>query len=268
MAIGHFTHTGSNIYLNHILRGQQKTTSNNYLAPFITTPSKLGPGAEPTNGPRLQMAPEDWSVPTAGDTQTIRDLVFPRSTLWRGDVVGLGVFNSSVGGQCLAYFIPDDGELIEVDDALVVLAGGLRHRFTAGFFSLALQNNILQDLYRAIPLPAPANHYLAHYTSAPAPAISPTAGGIEPTDTAYARQPVTANGVDFGPAAGGRIESASDFEYLIATASQGTPTHWGLHSSLTAGTFLLGGTISDNKAIAIGDQVIFPAGSLSVSLDA
>lgn len=80
MATGHLTNTGSNIYLNHLFRGQQKNTATPYLAPFLTMPSKQGPGSEPTGATRVMMTAQDWQAPVGGSTTTIKNLVFPRST--------------------------------------------------------------------------------------------------------------------------------------------------------------------------------------------
>jgi len=267
MAVGHLTNTGSNIYLNHLFRGQQKNTGTPYLAPFLTMPSKQGPGSEPTGATRVMMTAQDWQAPVGGSTTTIKNLVFPRSTGWNGNIVALGVFDSASGGSCLSYFIPDDGELIEVNDSLIVLAGGLLHRFDAGFMSLNLQNAIFNDLYRSVPLPLFSSLFVAHYSSAPAPNVSPTIGGTEPTDSAYNRQPVAINGTAFSAATGGQISTIIPFSYVPATVAQGNRTHWGLHDSSTAGNFQTGGVLAaPTKSVGIGDP--FTLDKITIGLDA
>lgn len=266
MATGHLTNTGSNIYLNHLFRGQQKNTGAPYLAPFVTMPSKQGPGSEPVGSTRILMSSQDWQAPVGGSTTTVRNLVWPRSTGWNGNVVALGVFDSASGGNCLAYFIPDDGELIEVNDSLIVLSGGLLHRFNAGFMSLNLQNAILNDLYRSIALPLFPSLSIAHYSSAPAPNFSPTIGGTEPTDVAYSRQPVAINGTAFGPATGGEISTIIPFSYGAATVSQGNRTHWGMHDAATAGNFQVGGILAPPKTLDAGDP--FTLSKVTIGLDA
>jgi hypothetical protein len=265
MATGHFTIQGSNLYLNHLFRGQQKSTGPSYLAPFITMPSKQGAGSEPAGSSRILMSALDWQAPAGGQTTTIRNLVFPRSTGWNGNVVALGIFDSASAGNCLAYYIPDDGELIEVNDSLIVLAGGLLHRFDAGFMSLNLQNAILNDLYRSIPLPIFPALSLAHYSSAPAPNVSPTVGGIEPTDPAYSRQPAATNGTVFNAASGGKITTSLPFTYTAATVSQGSRSYWGLHDAPTAGNFQIGGTLTP-KTVDIGDPLTIT--QITIGLDA
>jgi hypothetical protein len=268
MAIGRMTIAGANIYLNHLFRGQQKSSQVPWLAPFITMPSRMGPGAEPAGVSRISMSAIDWSAASAGAIQTIRNLAFPRSTGWNGNVVALGVFDSSSGGNCLSYFVPDDGEQIEVNDSLLILAGGLRHEFTAGFMSLNLQNAILNDLYRAVPLPIFSSLHLAHYSTAPAPVVSPTIGGTEPTDPAYARQPIAVNGTIFGAASGGQIATVPNIPaaaYAAATLAQGSRTHWGLHDAATAGNFQIGGLFATPKTVDIGDP--FVVDRITISLD-
>lgn len=266
MATGHITIAGSNIYLNHLFRGQQKNTGPAYLAPFLTMPSKQGAGAEPAGSTRILMVSADWQAPVGGQTTTIKNLVWPRSTGWSGNVVALGIFDSASGGNCLAYYIPDDGELIEVNDSLIVLAGGLLHRFDAGFMSLNLQNAILNDLYRSIPLPLFSSLSIAHYSSAPAPITSPTIGGTEPTDPAYSRQPVAINGTAFGVSTGGKISTVVPFSYLAATAAQGNRTHWGFHDAPTAGNFQVGGVLVPPKTVDVGDP--FTLTQVTIGLDA
>lgn len=265
MAIGKLTIAGANLYLNHLFRGQQKSTGQSWLAPFITMPSRMGPGAEPAGVPRIVMATTDWSAPAAGVAQTIKNLVWPRSTGWTGNIIALGVFDSASGGNCLSYFIPDDGEEIELNDSLLVLAGGLRHEFKAGFMSLNLQNAILNDLYRAVPLPIFPSLYLGHYSTPPAPPVSPTIGGMESADPVYARQPLPTNGTAFGAASGGQISSIIPAAYPAATIAQGNRTHWGLHDAMTGGNFQIGGTCTPPKTVDVGDP--FVVDRITISLD-
>jgi hypothetical protein len=265
MAIGRFTIAGANLYLNHLFRGQQKSTEPSWLAPFITMPSRYGSGAEPAGVTRISMSATDWSAPAAGATQTIRNLAWPRSTGWSGNVIALGVFDSSSGGTCLSYYIPDDGELIEVNDSLIVLSGGLRHEFKSGFMSLNLQNAIFNDLYRSVPLPIFPSLHLAHYSTAPAPAVSPTIGGTEPTDPAYSRQPVPVNGTAFGGASGGQISTIIPSAFVAATLAQGNRTHWGLHDAQTGGNFQIGGILNPPKQVDAGDP--FTIDRITIGLD-
>lgn len=265
MAIGRMTIAGANLYLNHLFRGQQKSNGQSWLAPFITMPSRMGPGAEPAGVSRIAMGALDWLAAAAGAIQTVRNIAYPRSTGWSGNIIALGVFDSSSGGNCLSYFVPDDGEQIEINDSLLVLSGGLRHEFKAGLMSLNLQNAILNDLYRAVPLPIFPSLYLAHYSTAPAPPVSPTIGGAEPIDSAYTRQPLPTNGTAFGGASGGQISTIIPAAYAAATISQGNRTHWGLHDAVTGGNFQIGGTCTPPKTVDIGDP--FVVDRITISLD-
>lgn len=269
MAVGSLSTVGSNIYLNHILRSQQKAAHTPYLAAFITTPTKNGAGAEPSGGgyARLQMDSADWSSPSAGSITTVNDLVFNRSTGWVGTVVGLGIYDSAVGGNYLAYYQLADGEIVENNDGVVILAGGLTHSFVSGFWSQTLQHNILSDLYKSVPLPVYASLFAATYTTAPAPAVSPTAGGTEPTDAAYIRQPVPTNGVGFSAPSNGTSSNAIQIAFPTATENQGTITHIGFHDAQTAGNYVLGGAVSP-KAININDYLSVSVGGCVISLDA
>lgn len=267
MATGQLTILGSNLFLDHLFRGNQLAQFSPYLAAFLTNPSQQGPGSEPSGGgySRLALQSSNFSTPSAATVTNVTDLIFDRSTGWQGNVVGLGLFDSSVSGRCFAFWNAQDVELIQSGDRLVVLSGGLTHQFlTTGYWSLLLQNGILDHLYKGIPLPLYPSMYLATYTSAP----TQTAGGTEPSTGGYIRQAVNINGVSFAAPAANTINSALPYQFPLATAAQGTQAFWGLHDNQSGGNYLLGGALNPTKDIQINDQLEFIAGSLTIQLDA
>ena len=265
MTSGKFTIVGANLYLDHLFRGIQKSQHTPNIGLFITTPTQQGPGSEPPGSGyvRRSLTSAVFSAPSDGETTTAEDIIFSRSTGWTGTVVGAGLFDSSSAGRCLTYWHSEDFELIEDKDRLIILAGGLTHRFLSGLWSTNLKNAILNDLYRSIPLPIYPSLYVASYTSAP----TATAGGTEPSGGGYVRQPLATNGTSFSPPASGEVRSSVPARFPLATAIQGTQSHWGLHTEQSGGQFVLGGTLTPPKAIAVGDQLELGAGDIRISLD-
>lgn len=266
MATGSFTIAGSHKILNHIFRGIDMGGFQAHLGAFLTNPTKLGPGQEPVGGgySRVPLLNSWFTTPVNGLISSAADIVFPRSTGWQGNVVGVGIFDSATSGNCYAYYMLEDYEQIEIADSLVILSGALSHSFlpTGNFWSYNVQNAILDHVYRNIPMAVYPSLWLATYKTAP----TPTAGGTEPTGGLYIRESVPVNGVSFGGPANGQIANAIPYEYALTTAAWGTLTHWGLHDQESGGNFILGGTMT-STVIDLSDQLGIGIGDLKISLD-
>lgn len=263
---GSFTDLGENLYQDHILGGQTKSTFQPYLGYFLTDSSETSQGTEPVGGgyARVAMTPDDWLTATNLVTQNVNDLACPRATATHGDVVGLGIFDSSVGGKCLVYFPAIDYEIIETRDSLIVLSGGLVHQFTDEGYSTLLKNAIFNDLYKAIPLPIYPTLWGAYCTGG-----SPTgaAFGTEPSGNAYSRIAIANNTSNFPPATGGTKSNGTTWEWPLSTGSQGTASHFGLFTASTGGVYLGRAPLNPPKTIAINDQLIVAAGDGTFTLD-
>lgn len=127
----------------------------------------------------------------------------------------------------------------------------------AGSFTDTFENQVLNVL-RATNITAPATVYVGLFTTA----TGETGGGTEVTGGSYARQAVT-----FGAPSGGAIANSADVTFPVATASWGTVTHIGIFDAVTAGNMLVWADLTASKTVASGDQVKFPAGNLTVSLN-
>lgn len=149
-----------------------------------------------------------------------------------------------------------------VRDRLIVLTGGLNHTFISGLYSNYLKNLILNDCYNVSPIPILPTIYAAYYSTAP----TATTGGTEPTGGGYVRQAVANSAVNFAPWSGGQKLLSSDILFPVATANQGTMTHFGWHDAETGGQFLAGGALDVAKSILINDQMKFLAGEIVHSL--
>lgn len=263
---GSFTDLGENLYLDHILGGVTKSTFQLYLGYFLTDASESSAGTEPVgNGySRIATTPDDWLTATTKTTQNVNDLKFPRATGIHGTIVGFGAFDSSAAGKCLVYFPAQDVEVVETRDSLIVLAGGLVHQFLEGGFSTYLKNAILNDLYKAIPLPIFPTLWASYFvTGAPTddtPATEPAVGS-------YSRVAVANNVTNFPAATGGSKSNASSWEWPLATAIQGTASYVGMHSASTGGQYLGYAPLNPVKEIGINDQLIVSAGDGVFTLD-
>ena len=264
MPTGSFTNLAAQKYLDHIFGGNSKSSHSPYLAAFITTPSVNGPGSEPVGGGYVRVALNGtyFSDSTTGTVTQLLDITYPRATANWGQIVGFGLFDSSVAGNCYVFWHAEDVETIMVRDRLIVLAGGLNHTFISGLYSNYLKNLILNDCYNVAPIPVFSTIYAAHYLTAP----TATAGGTEPAVGGYVRQTVANSAVNFSPWSGGQKLLSSDILFPLATANQGTQTHFGWHDSETGGQFLAGGALDVAKAIDLNDQFKFLAGEIAHTL--
>lgn len=262
---GSFSNYAENKILDHIFGGTSMSAGSLYLGYFITGCDDNGPGAEPSGGgyARMEVGPAYWQTSTAQLTTNIQDIIMPRATGNHGNIVGLGLFDSSVGGNFLAYFPAEDTTLIETRDSLVILNGGLIHQFNPGGFSNYLKNGILNHVYKAIPLPTFPTLYVGWMTSAP----SDAAAGTEPSVGGYLRIATANNGVNYSSTSGGKKENATSVQFAIATAAQGTASHLGFWTAETGGQFLAYGALAPSKVIGANDQLILLAGDIEITLD-
>lgn len=128
-------------------------------------------------------------------------------------------------------------------------------------FSDYWENEVLDHLFDK-GVYAPPTIYVALSTGDP---LDDGAGAAEPSGGSYARLE-TAN-VDWTAAAAGAISNADTIEFAPASAAWGTITHFALYDAAVGGHLLAYGPLTSAKAVAAGDAVRFPAGSLNVTLN-
>lgn len=262
---GSFSNYAENKLLDHLFGGNQMAVPSLYMGYFLTGCDDNGPGAEPNgNGyARVAVGPDFWQSSTAQLTTNIQDIVCPRSTGEQGNVVGIGLFDSSVGGNFLSYFPAEDAVLIQKRDSLVVLNGGLVHQFLPGGLTNYVKNGILNHIYKAIPLPVFPVVHAGYMTSAP----SDAAAGAEPGSGGYLRVPMPNNGVSWAPTGGGVKENAVAIEWPVTTAAQGTATHLGFWTADTGGQFLAYGPLDPVRNMVLNSQLIINPGDIKITLD-
>lgn len=120
-----------------------------------------------------------------------------------------------------------------------------------------LENAIINATLRGQAFTPPSTVYLALYTSDPTDAKT----GTEVSGGAYARQ-----SIPFSAPTNGTASSSADVLFPVATAGWGTVTHIGILDAATGGNLLYHGQLTNNKTIAIDDQLKIAAGDITVSL--
>lgn len=97
--------------------------------------------------------------------------------------------------------------------------------------------------------------FLALYTAAP----NAGGGGTEVSGGSYARLPIT-----FSAITGGTMSNTAAI--VFAGLPIANITHYGILNAATGGTLKVYGTMNSSAAVVSGDQVQFPAGSITINL--
>lgn len=100
--------------------------------------------------------------------------------------------------------------------------------------------------------------YLGLFTEAP----DEEGGGQEITAGGYARQEVT-----FGPPSNGTLGNSEALEFPTATANWGSAVACGLFDSLTGGSLLWFGAITEPKELYAGDIYRIDIGNLNITME-
>lgn len=121
-----------------------------------------------------------------------------------------------------------------------------------------LEAALLNHVFRNVPYTPPTVLYVGLFTAAPDEA----GGGTEVSGGGYARQQAA-----FAAPSGGQISNSADITFPVAETAWGTITHVALFDAATGGNMLCYAALQAAKAIEAGDQLIFRAGQLVISLD-
>lgn len=117
-----------------------------------------------------------------------------------------------------------------------------------------LENKVLDHALGTATFTKPTTVYLALYTAAPGEA----GGGTECTGGSYARQAVA-----FGAASSGAASNSGDITFSSMPAA--TVVAVGVLDASSGGNLLYYKTLSSSITTAAGDEIIFPAGNITVT---
>lgn len=120
----------------------------------------------------------------------------------------------------------------------------------------SLANALLNAVLRGATYQGPTTVYAGLVITVP----TSTAAGVEVAGGGYTRVPVT-----FRAAAAGATNNVSAVTFPPATAPWGNVVGVVLCDAVTGGTQLYFGSLGSPKSVAIGDQLTFAAGALSVT---
>ena len=129
----------------------------------------------------------------------------------------------------------------------------------AGTFSTALNNKLLDHIFKTTPFSVPTDIYVALYSVAPTAA----GGGTELTGNGYAR--IVHNSWDVGAA--GATENTGTVAFAAASGGNWLEAvAFGLLDAITGGNFLTWGDLTTPKTVTDGDTAEFADGALDVTL--
>ena len=120
-------------------------------------------------------------------------------------------------------------------------------------------NKILDAVFSAASLSAPATFYVRLYTAAP----TASGGGTEVSGGSYAPLSKTNNSTNFPAASSQTKTSGTDWDFGTATADWGTVTSWGLWDASSGGNLWFFGSLSTARLVLNGDPFKIPSGSAS-----
>ena len=122
-----------------------------------------------------------------------------------------------------------------------------------------LENKLLDHSFGKTAYTMPTV-YLALFTTA----TNDATGGTEVSGGSYARKSTA--GADWSAASAGAITNANALEFIQATASWGTVTHFATYDAPTGGNRLWHGPLTASKTIDSGDIARFAAGDIDAAL--
>lgn len=139
-------------------------------------------------------------------------------------------------------------------------------------FSDYLENKLVDFIFRAQSLTAPATVYVGLSTAA----CSDSGFGTEVSGGSYARVAVTsalanwagtqsAGSTTASTGTGGVTSNNAAINFPTPSAGWGTVTHWFLADASTSGNLLFCAALTTSKTINSGDTVSFAAGALTVT---
>lgn len=136
-----------------------------------------------------------------------------------------------------------------------------------------LENKLVDHVFRGTAYTAPANTYVALFTSA----CSDSAAGTEVATGSYLRVAISSAGASWtntqssgtgvSSGTGGTISNAAAVNFPTPSAGWGTVTYWGLFDASTSGNLLICAALTASKTINSGDTVSFAIGALTVQID-
>ena len=128
--------------------------------------------------------------------------------------------------------------------------------------STYLESALLDAVLRNISFTSPSAVYLALFTVTP---LKDGTGGTEVSGGSYARQAITYGAPVTNIDLSVTVSNSGLISFPVASASWGNIVSVGVYDASTSGNLLYVGTVAVAKTIGNGDQVTFPAASLTLT---
>lgn len=114
-----------NKVLAHLFTATGYTRPSTYVALYTVAPTDSGGGTEVSGGSYARVQVTAWDVPSGGATANSAKITFPTASASWGTVVAAGIFDSSSGGNLLAWCTLSASKLINSGDTLEFPIGAL-----------------------------------------------------------------------------------------------------------------------------------------------
>ena len=234
-----------------------------YAALFLSNPENTGTGTEIAYQGYTRK-PVTFTPPTSSNggmtIQNAADIKFDTSNMAVGNVTHVGLYDSAVAGNFLAYMTLDDFIQVSTGVAPLILAQDWTYT-SIGNCSEAFKTKML-NLLRGVNLDGFTPH-VGLYNG------DPENGGAELSGGNYTR-----TAVSFGAPAvqqGGQVMIATDADVtsVRSSANWGTWAYTTLHDQSAGGMVVayLEDTANPHLVMNRGRSILIEAGSLSVSLN-
>lgn len=126
-----------------------------------------------------------------------------------------------------------------------------------------LANELLDHVFGGADYTRPGTLHVSLHTGTPG-----DAGSSEVSGNNYSRSAVTNNATNWPAAAGKEQDNGEDVPFATPSGPWGTVTHFGVWDAASGGNILGWGALTTSEAPDDGDTVSFPAGTLTIGMDA
>lgn len=270
--MGSLTNYAENWILNHQFATAQTAPGTVYLALCTADPGEAATGASmsevPNAGGYARVAISFGAAASRRVTQSAL-VSFAQSSAGWGTLTHWAIVDSATygAGNALAYGEIEPDKIVVTNNTPSVASAAIYVEISAGSLGSMTTYNAhkaLDHLFRNQAFTQPAT-YVGLTTTVSADATP----GTEVSGGAYARVLVNkASGASpaWNTPSGDATDNANTITFATPSASWGTVVSSGLWDASTSGNQLWYMNDTPDQAIASGDPVSFPAGSLDVSL--
>lgn len=265
--MGSLSNFSENELLDHVFNAAYTPPATVYLALHTADPTDAGNGAE-ANYTSYARAAITFGAASARRVTQSGTVTFPASTGGTNTITHWGVWDASTSGNMLAHGAFATSKSIVSGNTPSVASGVVYVEFSAGEISNYLANILLDFMFRNQAFSQPTNTYVGLTTAT----IADTNTGSTVTEVSggsYARVDVNPNGGSsptWDLAASGVVDNTHDISFPEATGSWGTVVATFIADASSGGNLLFYDNALTDQAVASGDTVVFPAGTLDIEM--